>query len=38
MKVKRLKHARKLLAFYKRYFNVREPYQVLGKKSKEELL
>ncbi|XP_062522274.1 rRNA-processing protein UTP23 homolog [Corticium candelabrum] len=29
MKVKRLKHARKILAFYNRHFDVHKPYQVL---------
>ena len=31
MKVKRYKHARKVLSFYKHTFGVHEPYQVLGK-------
>ena len=30
MKVKRYKHARKVLSFYKHTFGVHEPYQVLG--------
>ena len=31
MKVKRYKHAKKVLSFYKNAFKIREPYQVIGK-------
>ena len=31
MKVKRVKHARKYLTFFKNSFGIFEPYQVLGK-------
>ena len=31
MKVKRYKHAKKVLSFYKNTFKIREPYQVIGK-------
>ena len=30
MKVKRYKHAKKVLSFYKNTFKIREPYQVIG--------
>ena len=30
MKVKRYKHAKKVLTFYKNTFKIREPYQIIG--------
>ena len=30
MKVKRYKHAKKVLSFYKTTFKIREPYQIIG--------
>ena len=30
MKVKRYKHAKKVLSFYKNTFKIREPYQIIG--------
>lgn len=30
MKVKRYKHAKKVLSFYKNAFKIREPYQIIG--------
>ena len=38
MKVKRLKHARKILAFYNRHFDVHKPYQVLGKLNNTKII
>ena len=33
MKIKRYKHARRILNFYKRNFELREPYQIIGEPS-----
>ena len=33
MKIKRYKHARRILNFYKRNFGLREPYQIIGEPS-----
>ncbi len=30
MKIKRYKHARKILSFYKTHFGLRQPYQIIG--------
>ena len=37
MKIKRYKHARRILNFYKRNFGLREPYQVIGELSYAKL-